>query len=169
MEASAVQQAFAMEGLQRVKVTSMGANMVLLYSEGTSDIDVVIDNHKLWWNSLFKSVSKWSPQLVAGSRLVWLHVHGIPLHVWDEPLFKRIGSLFGSFIDFDEGTIGRQRFDVARIQVCTARKGLIDEVLNLKVMGAVFGLWVVEEGGGRRWAPEEMEAEGILRGLFKKN
>lgn len=150
-----VQQAFVMEGLKRVKVTGIGANLMLLYLEGSGDFEVIINSPKEWWNSLFKCVSKWSPKLVAGSRLVWLNIHGIPLHVWDEPLFKQIGSLFGRFIDFDEGTISRHRLDVARIQVVTTKRGLIDDVINLKVMGAVFGLWVVEEGGGRRWSPEE--------------
>jgi hypothetical protein len=39
---------------------------------------------------------------------------------------------------------------VARIRVSMVRKGLVDEILKLKVMGAVFSLWVVEEGGGCR-------------------
>lgn len=60
-------------------------------------------------------------------------------------------------MDFDEGTFSRNRLDVVRIQVVTTKRGLIDDVINLKVTGAVFGLWVVEEGGGGRWSPEERE------------
>jgi len=97
---------------------------------------------------MFKKVHRWSPEHVADSRTVWLNVHGVPLHVWDEPLFKNLGSLFGVFVDFDEDTICRNRLDFARLQVSTVRKGLIDEMVNLKVMGAVFFLWVVEVGGG---------------------
>jgi hypothetical protein len=94
---------------------------------------------------------------VADSREVWINVYGIPLHVWDEPLFKKIGSLFGTFIDFDEDTIERRRLDVARIKVSTKRRGLVDEVLNIKVMGVVFRLWVVEERGGSGWRLEWRE------------
>lgn len=36
--------------------------------------------------------------------------------------------------------------DVARILVRTTRWGIINEFLRINVMGAVFGLWVVEEG-----------------------
>jgi hypothetical protein len=64
---------------------------------------------------MFKRVNNWSPQMVAGSRVAWLQVQGIPLNVWDEPLFKKIGSLFRKFMDFDDDTIGRKRLDVARI------------------------------------------------------
>jgi hypothetical protein len=139
-----------MKGINRIKVTTMGGKMMLLYLEGSSDFEAVRSNHKQWWDSMFKSVRRWSPQLVAESRMVLLNVHGIPLHVWDEPLFKKIGDLFGKFVDFDEDTIGRFRLDVARIRVSMVRKGLVDEILKLKVMGAVFSLWVVEEGGGCR-------------------
>jgi len=76
-------------------------------------------------------------------------VTGIPLHVWDEPLFKKIGSLFGVFVDFDKDTIARNRLDMVRIRISTARKGIIDEIVKIRVMGAEFMLWVVEEGGGR--------------------
>jgi hypothetical protein len=63
--------------------------------------------------------------------------------------------LFGVFLDFDEDTIGRNRLDVAHIRVSTARKALIDEVVKIRVMGAEFLLWVVEEGGGRRCQRKE--------------
>ena len=98
--------------------------------------------------------------MVAESRMVWLNVYGIPLHVWDKPLFKKIGDFFGKFVDFDEDTIGRVRLDVARIRVSMVRKSLLDEIIKLRVMGSVFRLWVVEEGGGRWWSSEKREEKG---------
>jgi len=98
--------------------------------------------------------------VVADNRVVWLLVHGVPLHVWDEPLFKKVGSLFGKFLNFDDDTISRRRLDVARIQVSSKRKGVINDQLNLKVVGVDFCLWVVEEDGGRRWPPEQGEMGG---------
>jgi hypothetical protein len=88
---------------------------MLLLLEGAGDIEVVRNSHKRWWNSVFMRVRRWTPHLVADSRLVWLNIHGIPLHVWDKPLFKKLGSLFGVFMDFDDETIERKRLDVARI------------------------------------------------------
>jgi hypothetical protein len=149
-EPMALQQLLVMDGINRVKVTTMGDKWMLLFFEGGIDVEAVRINHKNGWDSMFKSVRCWSPQLVAKSRMVWLNVHGIPLHVWDEPIFKKIGDLFGKFIDFDEDTIGRRRLDVARIRVSIVRKGLVDEILKIKVVGTIFSLWVVEEGGGHR-------------------
>jgi hypothetical protein len=139
MDPKALQQALVMEGLHRVKATVMGERLMLLHLDGTGDIEAVRSNHQQWWDSMFKSVKSWNPKLVAESRVVWIEVPGVPPHVWD-----------GVFIDFDEDTIERKRLDVARVQVSTMRRGFIDEVLSIKVMGALFKLWVVEEGGGRR-------------------
>jgi len=154
MDVVEVRQRLVMEGLHQFKVTGMGENRMLLHMEGVADIDYVISHHKEWWDLMFKKVVRWSPQLVAGSRTVWLNVFGIPLHVWDEPLFKKLGELFGVFLDFDEDTIARKRLDYARVQISTDRKGIIDNMVNLTVMGADFILWVVEEGGGRWWLLE---------------
>jgi hypothetical protein len=70
---------------------------------------------------------------------------GLPLHVWEEESFKQLGGIYGSFLDFDEDTIGFKRLDFARILVNTSRMGLIDEHLKLEVMGASYDVWVVEE------------------------
>lgn len=65
--------------------------------------------------------------------------------MWDEHFFKLLGSKFGSFLDFDEATASKKRFDVARVLVSTARMGFIDELLRISVVGAFFNLWVVED------------------------
>ena len=83
-------------------------------------------------------------------RSVWMKVLGIHIHVWDEAFFKKLGALFGNFLDFDDDTISRKRFDVARIHVLTDIMGLIDEMVKLVVVGAQFKVWVVAGVGRRR-------------------
>jgi hypothetical protein len=79
-------------------------------------------------------------------------VRGIPLHIWEENFFKKIGSFFGVFIDFDEDTVERKRFDVANLLISTRRMGRIDDWVTVEVMGATFHIWVMEAvvkyGGG---------------------
>jgi len=58
---------------------------------------------------------------------VWLKVYGLPLHVWEEQGFKHFGDLFGSFLDFDEETIGFKRLDFARILVNYSRLDFIND------------------------------------------
>jgi len=149
-EIKSVQQGLVMEGFEKIKDTPMGDKMVLLQVENVEDFEKAMKDHQQWWNGMFKEVKKWRPPMAAQKRRVWLQVHGIPLHVWDEVLFKLIGSKFEDFLDFDEETICRRRFDIARIRVSTVRRGIIDEVIKIKVVGAIFNLWVVEDGGVRR-------------------
>jgi hypothetical protein len=59
-----------------------------------------------------------------------------------------VAGRFGVFLDFDEPTASKQRLDVARIKLRIVRRGLIDTVLQLKVLGELFDMWVVEERCG---------------------
>jgi len=92
-------------------------------------------------------VKVWAPNLVAKGRLVWVKIFGLPIHVWDEESFMKVGSLFGVFLDYDEATNTRQRLDFARVKVCTDRLGWISEQIHIKVMGADYCLFVVEDAG----------------------
>jgi len=73
-----------------------------------------------------------------------VQIRGIPLHIWNEEFFKKVGSFFGVFLDFDEETICRKMFEVASLLISTNKVGRIDECLNVNVMGAGFPIWVVE-------------------------
>lgn len=55
-EAEAVQMGLVMEGLTKVKATRMGAGSVLLEFEDQADFGRVKQNHKVWWNAVFKKV-----------------------------------------------------------------------------------------------------------------
>jgi hypothetical protein len=160
LEPHRLKYGLVMEGLSQISVTGMGDRMVLLKVTSKESLESLIENHQPWWNSIFKEVKRWSPQLVAKRRQTWIHMHGIPLHVWDEHLFKTVGARFGVFIDFDEATIERKRLDFARIQISTLRKGLIEERVRIRVVGADYELWVVEEEEFRR-RPQEEDREGL--------
>lgn len=167
---STVQQRFVMEGIVRVKVTGMRDSLVLLLESEAGAVARVAKAHEMWWRGIFLSVKKWSPQCVAGKRRLWLKVFGIPLHVWDEELFKAIGNFFSEFLDFDEDIIGRRRLDFARINVRTSRRGLIDEEIRIRVMGAVHKLWVVEEFcGGEGWQRAVNEDEDDLQSVGSRD
>lgn len=70
---------------------------------------------------------------------------GIPLHIWDEPFFKILGSKFRTFHDFDEDTVMANRLDYVRILVSSTKMNFIDEQMRLQVMGVEYSLRVVED------------------------
>jgi hypothetical protein len=71
---------------------------------------------------------------------------GVPLQVWDESFFNKLGGRLDDFIDYDVDTAEGNRFGVARILISTYRWGFIDEWVKVEVMGAVFNITVVEDG-----------------------
>jgi len=140
-----IQQGLILEGLEKIKATPMGGQMVLLQSEVTGEISRVAESHKAWWEAHFIEVKAWTTNLVASRRSVWLKIFGLALHVWEEETFKKVVAEFGFFLNFDESTITRQIFDVARIKVCIYNMGWISEQLLITVMGVEYALSVVED------------------------
>lgn len=142
-----IQQELVMEGVDQISVTYLGEMMVLLQALEPGCVERAQLNHKPWWKAHFREVKKWTPNIVSKRRSVWLRIHGLPIHVWEERVFKKLGALFGDCVDFEEATITRRRFDRALIKVSTGRMSFIDEVVRVKVVGAVFDVFVVEVGG----------------------
>jgi hypothetical protein len=128
-----------------VKATFMGGNMVLLQSLCVGELDAVMKGNKEWWDFCCSKTVPWKPNLLVESREIWIQIYGLPLHAWDEGSFKMVAGRFGVFLDFDEATIAKLKYDVARVKLRTVRRGLIDTVVQLLVKGVKFDVWVVEE------------------------
>jgi len=114
----------------------------------SGDPSLIVEAERMkdqWWRALFTSVSRWLPHVVAKQRHIWLRFYGLPMHVWDEQSFKKLGALFGEFLDFDDDTINLSRLDMARLLVGNTSMSFINEQLKVEVMGAGFNVWVVEE------------------------
>ncbi|KAK2413385.1 zinc finger CCCH domain-containing protein [Trifolium repens] len=146
-----------LEGQHDVKPTFMGGNMVLLHCACDGELMEVMKANKEWWDNTFTKVIPWKPNLVSESRETWIQLYGIPLHAWEEGTFKMVAGRLGVFMDFDEATVAKHRLDVARVKLRTVRRGMIDTVIQLKVQGTRFDVWVVEERCG---CGEEQQFEG---------
>jgi hypothetical protein len=133
------------EGQDEVKATYMGGNMVLLQSPCEGELQEVMKINKLWWDQCFLKIIPWQPKLLSESRDIWIQLYGIPIHAWEEGSFKMVAGRFGVFLDFDEATVAKHRLDVARVKLRTVRRGMIDNVVQLKVQGVAYDVWVVEE------------------------
>lgn len=144
-EAKQVHHCLVLGGLNNIKVTSMGDNLVLLECNNPLLIEEAERRKDLWWRGLFISVNRWLPNMVATHRRIWLRVYGLPMHAWDEQSFKKLGNLFGEFLDFDDESINASRLDMARVLVRTTSLALINEPVSVEVMGAVFNVLVMEE------------------------
>jgi hypothetical protein len=145
---SSFQERLLLDGHHEVRVTYMGGNMVLFQCPCEGELEEVMRCSKVWWEKCFSKIIPWQPNLLSESRETWIQIFGIPLHAWDESCFKLVAGRFGVFLDFDEATISKHRFDLARVKLRTVRRVLIDTVVQLSVMGNTFDVWVVEERCG---------------------
>ncbi|WJX93169.1 hypothetical protein P8452_74729 [Trifolium repens] len=143
-----VNEGLVMEGYGWITATFMGGNMVLLSSKTSQSIKEAVEAKLRWWEGWFRSILEWSPDLFSDRRSVWLRCRGIPLHAWDEQLFRMIADSFGSFIELDPSTANRSKLDFARVKISSSKMEFIDKVLNILVMEKEYQVWVVEEADG---------------------
>jgi hypothetical protein len=102
-------EGLVMEGYGWITSTYMGGNMILLSSSTSQLIKEAIGLNMKWWVGWFRSLLEWSPNLFSDRRNVWLSCRGVPLHAWDEPLFRSLAEQFGVFLEMDEATAKRSK------------------------------------------------------------
>lgn len=83
--------------------------------------------------------------LVLRVRSVRVRVSRIPVHAWSEDFFKLLAQLVWSFIDPDEATRNRARFDVGRLLISTPSPEANNKIVNIKVNDIVFSVRLIEE------------------------
>jgi hypothetical protein len=108
-----------MEGFRSITVTKMVGNMVLLRSPMAGDVERLLKSKNECLEYYFSDLKPWVPGVVAVQREVWIQLYGIPLHIWGEDFFKRVGAKLGVFLDYDEPTASMNRLDVARLKILT--------------------------------------------------
>jgi hypothetical protein len=140
-----VNEGLVMEGYNWITTVSMSGNMVLLSTTTSQSIKEAVAANVKWWEGWFRSILEWSPDLFLDRRAVWLMCRGVPLHAWDESLFRSIADRFGSFIELDPSTANRRKLDIARVKISSSKMESIDTVINIVVMGKTYQIWVVEE------------------------
>ncbi|MCI08394.1 hypothetical protein A2U01_0029471, partial [Trifolium medium] len=78
-----IQDEFHRQGYFGIKITPLGANLVLLEEQEEGEVRALIEDAKSWMEQWFREIRPWSTREVDSSRLVWLRVYGIPVHAWN--------------------------------------------------------------------------------------
>ncbi|GAU35431.1 hypothetical protein TSUD_375210 [Trifolium subterraneum] len=99
-----IQDEFHMQGYFGVKITPIGANLVLLEDQEEGEIKALMEDAWGWLEQWFKEIRPWSTREVDHDRLVWLRVYGIPVHTWNDDFFNLISKPFGNFLNTDDCT-----------------------------------------------------------------
>lgn len=112
----------------------------LVYGE----VELFIEECRVWWEQWFSSIRAWKPTDVDLERLVLLRVSGIHCHACGFKLFKMVSETYGSFIKCDDITLSRLRMDKARILIKTNRQSLINKASLVIIDGVSFRLFLKE-------------------------
>ncbi|GKV26316.1 hypothetical protein SLEP1_g35646 [Rubroshorea leprosula] len=142
-----LQQTFWENGFSDITTVPMGGNKILLKCDDEDSINHFISKEENWWGKWFKRIKPWSPSDVAEERLAWIRVTGLPLHVWNQRSFEKIGNFLGSFVLVDQFTINKECLDAARILISIVEIGQIDKEISIKVRDHLYSLKIMED----RW------------------
>jgi len=80
-------------------------------------------------------------------RGAWIRLYGIPLHAWNERLFKLCVFNCGRYLRADNCSLNRERFDYARVLISTSSldvENISDQIL---VDGMMVEIKIIEEWG----------------------
>ncbi|PNX87622.1 hypothetical protein L195_g043715, partial [Trifolium pratense] len=142
------QEAFHSQGYFGVKVTPLGAHLVLLEGQEEGEVQSLMEDARGWMEQWFKEVRPWSTKEIDLERLVWLRVYGIPAHAWNDEFFQLISKPWGHYINADDGTNKKISMDVARLLIRTSGQRVVDEFLDVKIDGEVFHIRIIEDSYG---------------------
>ncbi|PNY11622.1 hypothetical protein L195_g008233 [Trifolium pratense] len=157
-----IQEAFHMQGYFGVKITPLGANLVLLEDQVEGEIKALMEDAWGWLEQWFKEIRPWSSGEVDTDRLVWLRVYGIPVHAWNDNFFTLLSKPFGIFLNADDSTSKKLTMDVARLLIRTPDLKPVDELFNVNIDNELFQLRVIEDSFGpmRIMIPSKGTKEG---------
>ena len=82
-------------------------------------------------------LQKWTPNLyslddTAIQAHVWVRLHGLPLELWVEDVFKGIANTFGELLFLDPMTVSKRRLNFARFCIGVSRGVDLPESISLK-------------------------------------
>ncbi|XP_058750760.1 uncharacterized protein LOC131623755 [Vicia villosa] len=136
---------FLEEGIFSIRVTSLGPNLCLLEDLIGGEVDMFIEERRLWWEQWFFSIKPWEPSDIDTERLVWLRIWGVPCHAWGDSCFSLLTESIGVFIKSDERTNLKSRMDEARVCIRTKSMERVEEVISLTIDGMCFDIRLMED------------------------
>ena len=105
-----------------VKFARMGGPFILIEFENKTVADKVLLRCIRCFKDSVMHLQRWDPKTGCSQscehlKEVWVRVMGLPLHLWNREVFKKIGNCCGGFAAVDESTVALKELQWARLLV----------------------------------------------------
>ncbi|ESW34080.1 hypothetical protein PHAVU_001G122700 [Phaseolus vulgaris] len=107
-----VKESFVMGGFSLVKLRYLGGIALLSCGEKGSLQKIIADN-RTWFDEVFSSVTPWDGSFASKEHFAWIRCRGIPLQLWCNQIFFKVGAVVGEVVEIDEATEKRETLEFA--------------------------------------------------------
>lgn len=87
----------------------------------------------------------WNGEAAGKERFVWLSCTGVPLNAWDTQTFKKIGEIWGIFMELDESSLKLLSIDKGLILIATSKPHKIVDKIQLEINYHKYVVDIIEE------------------------
>ncbi|KAJ0611272.1 hypothetical protein HanHA300_Chr01g0013321 [Helianthus annuus] len=138
-------------GVVEVSLQYVGGFNMLLVFENDCLVGDFLSRDKDWkvW---FSHADVWTGQVFAFERVAWVHVFGVPLHLFCDKVISAICSRFGSVVKFPQVTEDEGDLSSVCVGVLVGDGKRISEEVVLNWQDKRYRVWVSKELGD--WVPE---------------
>ncbi|XP_050217654.1 uncharacterized protein LOC126668506 [Mercurialis annua] len=127
-------------GITFLSSSFLGGKFILFNFNSSIEKDNFL---KIDFSDFFESVIPWNSDFITHERYVWVKILGVPMAVWDEDIFCRIGNQLGSFITVHPFVNSMERMDAAYVLISTGYDRM-DANLIIKVGEIMHEIFILE-------------------------
>ena len=113
----ALKECFVLGGFSHVSIRQLGESYVLLSCDEGEGLSKILTENKAWFDEMFLTVAPWDESFAVKERSMWLRCRGIPLQMWCDQCFFRVGELVGEVVEIDEATKKKEKLEYVRTRV----------------------------------------------------
>ena len=137
----------AMEGWAEIRFCYLGGLSLQLDFPSKSNAQDFLHNAESSWRDWFSSLRRWGAEWKPTYRFTMLEVQGLPLHVWNNDTFTKIGGLWGEVVKTEcDDNRGFCKTSVL-IGILTKKEEWIMDTITIKVLDFCYKIRVAEKLG----------------------
>ncbi|KAJ0703642.1 putative nucleotide-binding alpha-beta plait domain superfamily, RNA-binding domain superfamily [Helianthus annuus] len=127
-----------------LRIQYLGGLSILVSFANTEAAELFLQN-KVLWGPWFSKLDLWEGQVLAVERIAWHKIHGLPFHIFDPEVLRKIGDSFGKTLYVTKDVGEESDLSVNRVAVLAGNDNRVEEFVCLKWRDKTFRVWVKEE------------------------